>query len=176
MKWPEIRAGLIAFAIVVGMIDGCPIPPANDTPAWERGWIGPIRTVQQYAMKPFGWIGDAVVAHQKFALFVSPKENRFRLTISTQQVAGGPWTPIYRAGDPDHAAYDDQIRYRRMHGTWDPVTDPGPRYHEFAQWIAQRIFADTTAVAVQVRFERIYLDLGAPRDLHVFDFPVEVKR
>lgn len=176
MRWPPIRAGLIAFAILIGMIDGCPLPPANDTPAWERGWIGPVRTVQAFAMKPFNWIGNALVVHQKFAVFTSPKEKRYRLTISTQQVAGGPWTPIYRAADPDHDAYDAQIRYRRMHGTWDPINDPGPRYHQFAEWIAARIFADTTATGVQVRFERIWMELGEPRDLQVFDWPVEIHR
>src|SRR5215211_3208697 len=40
-RWPEIRAGMVALAIFFGLVDGCPLPPPEHTPAWEQNFVEP---------------------------------------------------------------------------------------------------------------------------------------
>ena len=176
MKWPQVRAGLIAFAIVVGAIEGCPIQSDKDTPRWEKPVVDVLRDARRIAIKPFAWVGDGLRVSQKFAMFEALSTDRYRIIIETQDAAHA-WHLIYRIGDDEHAAYRDVVDYRRLRGTYDPVEAPSGRYRTFVSWLAARIFADDAAVvAVRVRFENVHLEPGVVTPTGAYSFPVVVVR
>jgi hypothetical protein len=175
VKWPEIRAGLIALAIGIGLVEGCPIPPPHETPAWERGFVEPIRTVQRAVLTPVAWLGPELHITQRMALFQVSDPDRFRFEIEGQDAAG--WHVIFRAGDAEYDAYEDLIRYRRVLGAFDPIEAPPAPYRPAGAWLAHRILADQPALlAVRMRFERVLLADGAVRGTGVFAFPLVVVR
>ena len=175
MKWPELRAGLIALAIGIGMVEGCPIPPPDQTPAWERGFVEPLRSLRHAVLTPVAWVSPTLRVTQRFAVFQAADPERFRLEIEGQDRTG--WHLIYRAGDPDHDAYDTLLRYRRVIGAWDPIDAPAAPYPAFGAWFARILFADRPElIAVRYRFEKIVLDPGAPRGTGDFVFPLVVVR
>ena len=175
MRWPEIRAGLIALVVTIGLVEGCPIPPRGETPAWERGLVEPIRTVQRAVLTPVAWIRPALQITQRWALFQASDADRFRFEIQGQDVAG--WHLIYRASDPDHDAYEDLIRYRRVLGAFDPNKGPPDAYGRAGPWLGHRILADQPALlAVRLRFERVTLADGEVTGSGIYDFPLVVVR
>ena len=175
MRWPEVRAGLIALAIALGLVEGCPIPPRGETPEWERGFVEPIRSVQRAVLTPVAWIGPALHITQRWALFQASDPDRFRFEIQGQDAAG--WHLIFRASDPDHDAYEDLIRYRRVLGPFDPNKGPQDAYTRAGQWLGRRILADQPALlAVRLRFERVMLEDGEVHGSGIYDFPLVVVR
>jgi hypothetical protein len=176
VKWPQVRAGLIACAIAIGAIEGCPIQSDKDTPRWEKPVVDVLRSARAVALRPFTWLGDGLHVTQRFAMFEALSTDRYRIIVETQDQAHA-WHLIYRIGDDDHAAYRDVIDYRRMRGTYDPVEAPSGRYRTFVGWLAARIFADdAAAVAVRVRFENIHLAPGVVTPTGASSFPVVVVR
>ena len=175
MKWPEIRAGLIALAIGLGMVEGCPLPPADHTPAWEAGLLAPVRAVRRVVLAPVAWITPTVRVTQRFNVFQAADPERFRFEIEGQDRTG--WHLIYRAGDAEHDAYDELLRYRRVIGAWEPIDAPPAPYGAFGAWFARILFAaQPELIAVRYRFAKIVLDPGAPRDTGETVFPLVVVR
>ena len=175
MKWPEVRAGLIALAIGIGLVEGCPIPPPHETPTWERGFVEPIRTVQHAVLAPVAWIGPALHITQRMALFQVSDADRFRFEIQGQDAAG--WHLIFRASDPEHDTYEDLIRYRRVLGAFDPNEGPQEAYGRAGAWLGHRILDDQPALlAVRLRFERVMLEDGEVRGSGIYEFPLVVVR
>ena len=160
MKWPEIRAGVIAIAIFFGLVDGCPLPARDDTPAWERGFVEPIRRVQQVVLTPVQWIRYNFRVTQRFALFQASDSERERFVVEGQNAAH-VWHLMYRAGDPDHDQYTTMLDYRRIRGVLEPIDAAQPNYRPFCDWLGGLILADQpTLVAVRFRFEKIHLVPG----------------
>jgi hypothetical protein len=176
VRWPEIRAGLIALAVAIGLVEGCPIPPRAETPEWERGLVEPIRTVQHAVLTPVAWVRPALQITQRWALFQVSEAERYRFEIQGEDTAAG-WHLIFRASDPDHDAYEDLIRYRRVLGAFDPIKAPPEAYLQAGQWLGHRILADQPALsAVRLRFERVTLADGEVTGSGIYDFPLVVVR
>ena len=159
-RWPEIRAGLIAAAIFFGLVDGCPIPPPGETPAWERSFVEPIRSVQHVLEKPVAWLVPTLRISQRWALYQHPATNRFRMEIEGQ-TADGAWHLLYRAGDPEHAEDAAILDSARVWGAYDPTDKPPRQYTAFCHWVTDRVLArHAELVAVRVRQQQITIVPG----------------
>ncbi len=156
-RWPEIRAGLILLAIFFGLVDGCPIPPPQHTPAWERGFVEPIRDVQQLVLTPAAWVRTTLRVTQRWALYQAPDADRFRLWIEGQETSGR-WQLVFRAGDAKHQEDAARIDYQRPRGTWDPGGEPPGQYLLFANWVTADVLArHPEYIAARVRLEKVVL-------------------
>lgn len=143
--------------IFFGLVDGCPLPPPAHTPAWERGFVEPIREVQQVVLRPVRWIRYELRVGQRWALYQAPSRDRFRLWVEGQD-AFGRWHLLFRAGDPSHTEYASLIDYSRPRGTWDPTTNVPGQYRAFARWLTLRVLDDHPEyVASRVQLERVQL-------------------
>ncbi|MEO8702490.1 MAG: hypothetical protein ABI867_20770 [Kofleriaceae bacterium] len=159
MRWRHLRAATIALAILLGLIQGCPVP---------------IEPVQRTLLAPVDWIARGVRFHQRWALFTGASPDRFRLEIHTRTWSNTD-AIIYRAGDREHAEYADWLVQRHLRGAWNPNVRgvlPG-QYAAFTRWLAQQIFAERPEVGmVWFRYERIAIEDGVPRGLGLYVFDV----
>lgn len=152
-RWPEIRAGLIALVIFFGLVEGCPLP--RNTPAWQRGFVEPIRSAQRVVLTPVAWIEPTLRVSQQWALYQAPKVDKHRLWIEGQD-ARGHWHLVFRAGDDAHAEDRELIDYTRPRGTWDPMRRVPQQYPAFARWITLRVLEHhPDYVAARVRLEKV---------------------
>ncbi len=160
-RWPQVRAGLVAVAIGFGLIDGCPLPPTDHTPAWEAGFVAPLRAVQRIAETPVLWIRYAARVSQQWALYQAPEAKRYRLWIEGE-AADRSWQLLYRAGDSEHAEDAPLIGHARVWGVWNPTDVPPGEYSAFCGWISSRMLvAHPELVAVRIRMENITIVPGA---------------
>ena len=160
MRWRELRAGLIACAIVLALVEGCPIPPPHETEDWQQSYVSIIRPAQQVVMTPFRWLPRALHVTQRFALFQSAEPERYRFVIAGR-TAGGVERTLFRAGDD--GPYASLLTQRRVRGVWNPTRRPTSQYAAFTRWFAQRVFADHAELdVITFRFERIHIDDGTP--------------
>lgn len=169
-RWRDVRAVLIAVAIGLALVEGCPIPPPHETLPWQQGYVSLIRPVQRTIMKPFAWIPRRLRFTQRFALFQAAEPDRFRLEIRARTAAGVERV-VFRAGDDD-SAYAQVLTQRRVRGAWNPTDSPTSQWLPFGRWFARRVFADHPDVeVVTLRFARVHIEDGTPRDTgtHAFD-------
>ena len=163
--WRHIRAALIALAIALGLVDGCPGPRHGSERRIAEQRLGPalasvvarFERTRARVLEPIRPAADLFGLRQRWKLFSGASRKRFRMAIEVR-AGGGAWRLLYRPHDDDHAYRAGQIAYRRMRGAWNPHSTYGARggYAIFARWIADRIFAeDAAADAVRVRMERI---------------------
>ena len=164
--WREIRAALIALAILVGLADGCPIPSPRERPKVKQN-LGPgaLAAVEWFddlryrSLAPFRPVGELFQLRQRWKLFSGASRNRFRMNIEARRdLARDEWVLLYRPLDDDHDFLTDELEYRRVRGTWNPSTTYGPRggYGPFATWIADQVFAhDPSFREVRVRMEKV---------------------
>jgi hypothetical protein len=161
---------LIAAAIFFGLVDGCPIPPSQETPAWERSFVEPIRSVQQVVERPVAWMVPVLRISQRWALYQHPAIDRFRMSIEGQ-TADGEWHLLYRAGDPDHAEDAAILDSARVWGAYDPTDRPPRQYTGFCHWVTDRMLAHhPELVAVRVRQEAITIHPGGFEGTGKFQF------
>jgi len=157
VKWPEARAGLIAVAIFFGLVDGCPLPRPEKTPAWERGFVEPVRKVQRTVLTPVLWMHPTLRIHQRWSLYQAPTADRFRMSIEGAD-RDGTWHIVFRASDPEHTELADEIDYTRPRGVWDPTSTPPEQYRLFANWATLQVLTrHPEFVAARVRFEKVRL-------------------
>lgn len=170
-RWPEVRAGLIALAILFGLIDGCPLPTPAGTPAWERGFVEPIRKVRDVAETPVRWIRDTFAVTQQWALYQAPITHRYRMWIEGQ-TADRTWHVLYLAGDPDHAEDAAFLEHPRVWGVWDPTDTPTMEYTAFAAWETARVLAmHPELTAARVKMEAIEIGQGEYTPTGTFEWP-----
>lgn len=171
MKWAELRAGLVAVAIGFGLIDGCPIPSRGHVPAWELGFVEPVRRVRDVVELPVAWIRDVFAVSQQFSLYQAPIAERYRMWIEGETPAHA-WQVLYRAGDASHAEDAALIEHARVWGTWNPTDVPPPEYRAFCRWITQRLAAaHPELAAVRVRQEKIVIGQGGVEATAEFSWP-----
>lgn len=159
--WPHVRAGLVALAILVGLIDGCPIPSSKRVPdGWAdvvKGWARARRIV----MTPFKPLGELLRLRQTWKLFPTAKLEQHRMWVEARKTGTkADWELLYRPHDPDHALFADRIEYRRLRGVWNPGSK-GTRtgYGPFVEWLSGEIFEHHPDFdRVRVRMEKITLD------------------
>ncbi|MDX2091928.1 MAG: hypothetical protein SFX73_28960 [Kofleriaceae bacterium] len=175
-RWPELRAGLIAVAIFLGLLDGCPLPDAAHTRPWNRPLVDVVRPVQRVVLRPFQWVREGVRFSQRWALFAAASQHRYRLEVQGQK-ADGTWDVLYRAGDPAHRAYADDLEDERVRGAWAPSDRPQERYPDFARWFGRRVLADHPEyTVVRLWFERIVLERGEVRGTGTYLLHVDTPR
>jgi hypothetical protein len=171
-RWPQIRAGAIGLAIAFGMIDGCPLPEPNDTPAWERGFVEPIRSVQRIAEWPVAWIKPTLRVGQQWAVYQAPGANCYRLWIEGAE-EGRAWRILYRGADPDHTEDADVLESSRVWGAWEPTDALPGQYKEIGNWILGRALARHPELRVtRMRLEKCALALGGFEPLGDFVFTI----
>ncbi|MBA3500380.1 MAG: hypothetical protein M4D80_41995 [Myxococcota bacterium] len=172
MRWRDARAGLIALAIVLALVEGCPIPPPHETLPWQQGYVSLIRPVQRAVMTPFAWIPRRLRFTQRFALFQAAEADRFRLEIRAR-TAGGEERVVFRAGPGEDGEYASVLTQRRVRGAWNPTDNPTSQYAPFTRWFADRVFRDHADVdVVTFRFARVHIEDGVPRDTGTSAFEV----
>lgn len=157
--WRHVRAWLITFGLLLGLVDGCPIPTPHvmeKLPPSLQAACVLLNDAQRGALKPFRPIKDALIISQRWALFSTTGGQRYRLWIEASAGPDEPWTLLYRAEDPDHAFLDETLGYRRVRNVWNPSRRGTKRsYPAFAAWMARTIFLrDASQKLVRVSLER----------------------
>jgi hypothetical protein len=161
-RWPEIRAGLLALVIFFGLVEGCPLPTPGKTPAWQKGYVEPIRSAQRVVLTPVRWITPTFRVSQRWALYQAPQLDKYRLWIERQDVQGR-WHLLFRAGDDAHQEDAQLIDYSRPRGTWDPTSSVPNQYAAFARWMTLRVLDRyPEAVASRVRLEKVRITDDGP--------------
>jgi hypothetical protein len=174
-RWPQVRAGAIALAIVIGLIDGCPLPQPGYEAPWQQPIVDVVRPVQRALMRPFMWIQRALVVTQRWALFQIAPSERYRLEVHGKR--GGAWELLFRAGDPDHDAYAALLLDERVRGAWNPTDRPPLQLRPFAQWFLGHVLAEHAELsAARLRFERVVLEDGEVRGTGAYVMPMERAR
>jgi hypothetical protein len=170
VKWPEIRAGLVAAAIGLGLVDGCPV--VDRPPPWAEGITSVIAPIRRVVLWPVSWVRPTLRISQQWTLFQAAPVEANRMSIEGLD-ASGTWRVLFRAGDPEHDEDADLLFYRRVRDAWDPSDGPAEQYFAFASWVTARALArhaDITAARVQ--FERVLLDggdvVGTGQFVHAF--------
>jgi hypothetical protein len=159
-NWPHARAALIALTVVIGMVDGCPLPRTDRVPPGLRhDVVNALDHARYYVLKPFRPIGDGFNIRQRWKLFPVADRQRYRMWIEARGPGAGAadWRVLYRPHDDEHAFMGDALEYRRVRGSWNPGTY-GPRgaYRSFVSWIAREIMRrDPHVNLVRVRMEKI---------------------
>jgi hypothetical protein len=143
--WPSIRAALILLACMIGVIDGCPVPPHDQTRKYAPEWAPTILEIDRFRLgllKPVRPIADLTLIRQKWSLFSGASLRRFQMRLEGKP-RDGQWKTLFRAGDDDVAMYADMLHYRRIRGVWNPS---GQRlrggYDRFCKWMNTRVLAD----------------------------------
>ena len=159
-NWPTIRALLLSAALIIGLIDGCPVPSDQNLEQWPRAlvpWGLRLRATRDFLVTPFDWLGNGLAIHQRWTLFSVADPSRFRLWVEARE-GEKPWQLLFRAHDPAHAYRADTIEYRRLRGAWNTYKrGPNAGYAPFADFIARTIFLDPSLKfdRVRVRLERV---------------------
>jgi hypothetical protein len=170
-RWRDLRAGLIAFAILLALVDGLPIPPLHEADPWQRPIVEAVQPIQRGALRPFAWVTRDLRFTQRWALFQAASPSRYRMEVEGRDRAG-TWRMLYRAGDADADEDAALLEYRRLRGAWNPTKRPAGTYPAFVDWLSARLLArHTDLVVVRVRMERVAIRGGTVTDMgeHVFE-------
>jgi hypothetical protein len=171
-RWPAVRASLIALAIVIGLLDGCPVPTSQQTPAWAESIVPRGDAARRWLLSPLRWIGANLDFTQRWSLFTGASRKRFRLYVEGR-TPDGRWRILYRAGDPAHVEYADLLEYRRMRGMFSPRGQAiRGQYTAFADWMTHRVLDDHPELdAARTRLESIAIGEGSitPADTFAFE-------
>jgi hypothetical protein len=155
VRWPQIRAALIALAIAFGLVNGLPLPEPKYTPEWERGLVDALRSVQRTLLWPVARLGPLFRIGQRWALYQAPGAAPWRMWIEGRAPTG-QWVIVYRAGDPDHAEDADVLDYGRIRGVWDISGDVPGQFGAFADWVTARVLDRHPEFSgVRVRMEKV---------------------
>lgn len=154
-RWPEIRAGVIALAILFGLVDGCPLQPPDQTPEWEKPFVEPIRSMQRVVLTPVAWVRPTLRVAQRWSLYQAPSTERYRLWVEGQDIYGR-WQILFRASDGEHVDDAALIDTARVRGAYDPGDKPPGQYPLFARYLTQRVLdRHAELVGARVRLEKV---------------------
>lgn len=161
-RWPAARAALIALAIGFALVDGCPVPERQVVPAWATDLVDGLQTARTAARRPVAKIAADLDVFQRWILFRGASRRRFRLYVEARTV-DGDWQLLYRAGDPEHAAYEDLLKFRRIRGTYNPNgQNARSQYLAFATWMTLRVLGDHPEfIMARTRMEKVLIGEGA---------------
>ena len=175
VRWPQIRAGLIALAIAFGLVDGLPLPPRADTPAWARGFVDSLHDVQGILLWPVRSVRGRLRIAQRWALYQAPGTDRWRMWIEGR-ARTGRWVIVYRAGDSEHAEDAALLENSHVRGVYDITDQPPVELTAFADWITARVLAQhPDFTGARMRMEKIaittdgFTPLGQFAYIHVRD-------
>jgi len=167
----QVRAGLIALAIGLGLVDGCPLPPPQYVRPWQAPIVDVVRPIQHAILAPFRWITKHVRFSQRWALFQVAERDAHRLEIDGR-VHGGPWLAAVsrRRSSPRGLRRPPRARAgARCVGSDRSADVPVSRAR---RWLTQRILDDHPELqAVRLRFEKIVIDEGTVRGTGIYVYP-----
>jgi hypothetical protein len=160
--WPRVRAALLTFVIVVGLVAGLPFPADHElyrVPAWYARLVPSLRRTQELALTPFRPIADALVLVQRWNLFSGAKTQRYWLSLEGREAATRHFVVLYRPHDLEHDTDASALEYRRVRGAWNPRGHEPPRgYDAFVAFEARRLFTERADLdVVRARIENIEL-------------------
>ncbi len=162
---------MIALAIGLGLVEGCPLPPPEHTSEWKRGFVEPIRRAQQLVLTPVAWVSPTLRISQRWALYQAPSVDRYRLWVEGQD-RSGRWQLLFRAADPEHDEDAELIDYTRPRGAWSPAQRPPAQYALFAPWMTQRVLdRHPDFIAARVQLEHVQLSTSGVRPTSRFVYP-----
>lgn len=160
VRWPQVRAGLIAFAIGIGLVDGCPLPPKQYVRPWQEPIVEVVRPIRNAVIRPFTWVTRAFRFSQRWALMQVADRERYRFTVEGR-AADGTWSLLYRANDADHAAFADLLEGHHVWGTWNPTDRMMSQYSAFVGWFTGHVLAQRPDLAaVRTSQEKIVIEDG----------------
>ena len=179
-RWPHVRAGLVALAMVVGLADGCPLPTSTRAAEPLQGPVRLIKDVRYAALTPFRPLGELLRLRQRWKLFPTAQRDQVRMWIETRDTATRAWSVVYRPQDDENTRMANPLEYRRIRAAWNPGSK-GARtgYGPFVEWLAAELFAaDPSIDQVRVRMEAIVLEPEHGRFVGsgIFTHPKVVKR
>lgn len=155
MRWPEIRAGLIALAIFFGLVDGCPTPAREITPDWLKPSIESVRRAQKVVLTPVAWVRWRLQITQRWSLYQAPRVERYRLWVEGQDRS---WRILYRASDAEHTDDATLLDSPRVRGAYDPTDIIPVQAVLFARWYTRRVLdRHPELAAARVRLEKVRL-------------------
>ncbi len=164
-RWAAMRAGLISLVIVVGLLDGCPIPARSERPVMKQRMspamvevVDDLDRVRRTLLRPFRRIGETARLRQRWKLFAGASRHRWRMRIEARTGPTAEWQLVYRVLDDEHDLLAGPIEYRRTRGAWNPHSTQGPRagYPTFVRWVAGEVLArEPSFMEVRVVHERI---------------------
>lgn len=169
--WPQVRGGLLALAIALSLIDGCPIPPEKVARPWQLMFVKVIKPVQTLLLTPFTWITRWSRTHQRWALFqaVGSKQWRFEVQGRVATPAGVDWVTVYKANDDGYQDEADLLEYRKLRAVWNP-TDAMSGYTKFANWYMGHVLErHPEFLGVRLRIQKVTLWHGEVTDTGEFD-------
>lgn len=151
---------MIALAIVLGLVDGCPLPEPGYVSPRQKPIVDVVRPVQHAVLAPVRWVTRMFRFSQRWALFqVAPRET-YRLDVEGQR--DNQWELVFRAGDPEHDEYRALLFTDRVRGAWYPAAHPAHQFGPFSEWFLGKVLADHPEYrAARLRFEKVVL---APED------------
>ena len=79
--WPAVRALLVALIIVVGLVDGLPLPNNKRTPPAMLPTVKQLRKLRTQFMTPFRPVREAFRMHQQWRLFPTASLKQHRLWV-----------------------------------------------------------------------------------------------
>ena len=178
--WARLRAGLVGLAVVVGLIDGCPVPRVGrreiehplervELERWTRrlakvgihttpralgeGVIATGRrlaSVQEALLVPFRPFQRLTQLRQRWKLFPVANPDFVRMNVEARG-PDGDWELLFRPLDPAHDFLEGPLEYRRVRGSWDPgMLGRRAGYERVVDWIAAETFVRRPDV-VEVR-------------------------
>lgn len=162
--WPRLRAVLISLACIVALLDGCPMPPHEQTKAQVPALAPTLKTIDEIRLRllrPLRGVSEVTQISQRWSLFRAASRSRYRMRIEGK-TGNGEWQPVFRAGDADVSRYADVLHFRRVRGIWN-MTGRRPRdgYDRFCRWINTRVLDDhPTFDTSRVVLERIAIGEG----------------
>jgi hypothetical protein len=155
--WPVVRALLITFAIVIGLVDGCPLPPVKRVPKGTvRDTVSALTRAQKAFGQQFYFIKNNAKIVQRWKLFPFANEDRFRITIEGRK-RNEEWALLFRPHDDNADFMNEELVYRRIRGAWNPGSK-GARsaYQHFVSWVAREMLARRPDLdEIRVRVEKI---------------------
>jgi hypothetical protein len=154
--WPAARALLVALVLVVGLVDGCPLPNNKRTPPSMLPTVKKLRALRNDFIDPVRFIRDGFRLHQQWKLFPTASLNQHRLWVEGRTDRKAQWEILYRPLDPLHTFRMDAIEYRRLRGAWNPGRSARRGYAGFVKWVAGEVFDERPDLnEVRVRLENV---------------------
>jgi len=159
---------LIGLALLIGLVDGCPLPPDRYVTPTQRPIVDIVRPTQQALLSPLKWVTRGIRFSQRWALMQAAPRERFRFTVEGRS-PDGTWFVLFRANDPDHAAFADILETHHIWGVWNPTDRMMGQYNAFIKWFTgYALTARSDITAIRTKQEKVIIEDGKLRGTNEF--------
>ena len=205
-RWAHARAALIALAVLINFVQGCPVPNIQrrhiERPIGQREvvrWVGVLKSVgyettpEELTEDALAWSAKAgewhravmspvwpwfhhTVTQQRWSLFPVADPEPWWMHVEGRTESG--WELLYRPLDDEHDLLASTLEYRRVRAIWNPGT-AGPRhdYPRFVDWVAKQMFAERPdLLEVRVRYQKYRVSLPDEEPTDAISWHFEERR